>query len=519
MSCRVASADQRLYGNLHHYVDQVLSYERQCVVNKAIDVLPWIELTKLAKENVAGAGLDPNSLIFWDFLMAEAVKWFKRSFFKWMTAPKCSQCGCDTSAIPLQLQPTQEELNYGASRIEGYRCTSCDHLERFPRYNSVEKLLGTCVGRCGEWANCFTFLCRVLQFNVSCRDEICMRFLLNTYQIQVRYVVDLLGDHVWTEYYSLHEKRWIHVDPCEEAIDRPLMYEAGWKKEITFICAFARDHVADVTMRYSSNHGAVINRRLKSSFESPRLYNFLWKTTQRLKACLMENQRKELDVQLACDLVNMMVERTPGQESMGGRTSGSMAWIMSRGEGDGQSGDVKFVFRPSARELACNKMHMKYNCRRDMYERTVGQEIIPGWRNGTYSSYGVFRKEERDWKKAYLARLEGRERGSISWLFEVSEDVTMKDVRIRFCGSRFEDGDISVTVTSGETQVKLNCDQDSGGDLTAIPELAGTKTFCIDCKLSGGVGDCAWQHAQLFRESTESDAEDVTPFEVIICFE
>ena len=34
-------------------------------------------------------------------------------------------------------------------------------------------------------------------------------------------------DHVFTEYYSECEERWIHMDACENEYDKPLLYEVN----------------------------------------------------------------------------------------------------------------------------------------------------------------------------------------------------------------------------------------------------------------------------------------------------
>ncbi len=84
------------------------------------------------------------------------------------------------------MQPLPQEIEWSARNVELYKCDNCGHEVRFARYNNPEKLLETRTGRYGEFANCFTLLCRSLNFDA-------------------RLVLD------WTEVYSNAQKRWLLV--------------------------------------------------------------------------------------------------------------------------------------------------------------------------------------------------------------------------------------------------------------------------------------------------------------------
>lgn len=169
-----------------------------------------------------------------DFIVLETLDYFKNHFFKWVNKPECPNCHSDSDKMvgkgsrgPPTPNPDQ------ISQIEIYYCEMCAKEVTFPRINNPGKLLETRKGRCGEWVNCF-----ILILKAVLGDEARIRYVWNK------------EDHVWCEYYSVKLGRYVHLDPCENAFDNPLLYCENWGKQMSWVIGIGEDYVVDLSSKY-----------------------------------------------------------------------------------------------------------------------------------------------------------------------------------------------------------------------------------------------------------------------------
>ncbi|KAJ8020029.1 Peptide-N(4)-(N-acetyl-beta-glucosaminyl)asparagine amidase [Holothuria leucospilota] len=494
--CMVTTAQTSELGfhqKLRSSADHVYHYEDPQLQQKARSVIPSEELKRKASQRLSSinqGNTDDHPLDVRDFLLLELLKWFKNRFFKWTDSPRCDMCGGGTRSIGM-VEPTAEERRWEAGRVEGYTCTQCNRNVRFPRYNHPGKLLETRTGRCGEWANCFTLCCRAMGF-------------------EARHAVDWT-DHVWTEVFSGSQQRWFHCDPCENVCDRPLLYEHGWGKKLSYVIAFSHEEVVDVTWRYTNHPQDVISRRTECREEwlMDVIAHLNKEKRQRLSAERVKVLEERLPKELAEFLTVKKVQEGEGQ----GRQSGSLAWRLNRGEttsGQAQAAETEnYTFEPVQEEENTKLFHVRYCCASDTYIRVSNQNSsMEGWESCVFKQQNIFRKEEFDWNMVYLAREEGTPRSFISWKFDCSKtDLKINHVTVKACSTTFQSGNIVWSLSDGEKSVRLS----DGTNFEDFTDFRGSTKLILEAKLTGGEGDVAWQHTQLFRMN--SGEVDEFPFD------
>ncbi|CAG9861841.1 unnamed protein product [Phyllotreta striolata] len=462
-----------------------LQYEDKHLQDRAKKLIPVAIMEenaqrrlRLIQTHIKKSKLDDPEISIQDMLILELLRWFKQDFFTWVDSPPCESCGDPTEFSHMS---NDRKLMQYTDRVELHRCKECKKFTPFPRYNDVNILLETRRGRCGEWANAFTLCCRAMGWDS-------------------RYVIDQ-GDHVWTEVYSITQRRWLHCDPCENICDTPLVYETGWNKKISYVVAYSGEDIQDVTWRYTGKHKEVLKRRTACS--EKEFLDALLHIRNKLQKNLSASRRKYLMRRNLMELVEFLTEKTAKSEDRKGRTSGEEMWRIARGETDENGVQSQHVWKINPEDFVDNSVIIRYSAALNKYEYISGGrtiQVLNGWQNGIFESDKIFRKEEIDWKMVYLARNEGVEKGSISWKFDLADcKRTLQNVTVQIVQQTYETGNVGLKLCSSNNCIILPKDTEA----FSMNDFAGASELILTATLSGGKGDTAWQHAQLFRQSSE----------------
>ncbi|KAL2747647.1 peptide-N(4)-(N-acetyl-beta-glucosaminyl)asparagine amidase [Vespula maculifrons] len=515
-SVELSSIENKFFNRIIEQFYNVMRYEDHDLQEKAKKVIPIVQLeiktmerlrkfqkdmkcALLNKEMKSDSSLKEDLVSSIDLFLMELLHWFKYDFFQWIDSPLCTSCSMECSYE--SVRPSSDPK---CSRIEVHRCNTCNAITEFPRYTDPEVLLTSRCGRCGEWANLFTLLCRSLNYDA-------------------RLVYDVT-DHLWTEVWSVTENRWIHVDPCENIIDQPLMYERGWHKKLSYILAYSRDEVQDVTWRYTRNQIDVMARRKKCSEEN--LLDLLQTLNEKRQNSVSYSMaRKQYVIKRRLrELVGMLnfpnIPNNYDDNNYRERTTGSYAWRMARGEVDQHNVKKNYIWDISK---GGKSFILQYFIVRNVYKVIYSDGYIleqkSDWQEGVNCvEGGIFHKTENDWKVAYLSRSANAEYGYVKWSFEVrNPDLCIETFNLQAKTTVFHGANISWEVEGFFPSIKkentsvvipiCTCDN------FATEKLKGATKLNITVKLSGGKGDLAWQHAQLFRESlnnTEKPSMTIT---------
>lgn len=441
----------------------VLKFENKELQDKALEILgPFT--------NEFYSKLDKNTESFChELMMFQLMKWFKENFFKWVDTPTCQFCSSATKFKGINHEINEKNVRYA----EVYECENCHLITDFKRYGICEQLLTVRKGRCGEWAYCFTLFCRSLGW-------------------EARLVVDQT-DHVWTEVWSVSQKRWIHCDPCETALDKPLLYEKGWGKKLSYILAYSNEEVQDVTWRYTSSNDDVLKRRTLCT--ENELLNTILSLSQQRQNNLSTSRFKYLAERRLKECIELLFNcKSANNENYGGRTSGALTWRLARGE----THTNKFIWTPTENEIANKRFELKYSTAMDKYIHD--NSICEGWQNGAYSYSSLFRKEELDWKRVYLCREENCEKSTIEWRFDfTSSDLIVQRITLICTSTLFNNGQIEWKLTGNGFTMDLPVIENI--QEVVIDQMDGANFITLSACLFGGSGDLAWQHSQIFRQS------------------
>lgn len=247
---------------LHLYAERHIGILEDEIEDKPNSIVQWLQSEYGGTSQLLAQHFDTQTPEAQRAALQFFLEWFRTNFPYFYDkchacGASCKQDGLDDGSFLGYVYPNDDELAGKAGRTEIYQCHKCHTVTRFPRFNAASHVLQERRGRCGEYSMLLYRMMRAMGH-------------------EVRWIVDW-ADHVWCELFW--QGRWIHLDPCEAAIDVPFLYQE-WGKQQTYIMAFyaplnnkrqvssCHPTIEDVTAKYTSEGMDVIQERRDTSPEN-----------------------------------------------------------------------------------------------------------------------------------------------------------------------------------------------------------------------------------------------------------
>ncbi|KAJ7387978.1 Peptide-N(4)-(N-acetyl-beta- glucosaminyl)asparagine amidase, partial [Desmophyllum pertusum] len=117
---------------------------------------------------------------------------------------------------------------------------------------------------------------------------------------------------------------------------------------------------------------------------------------------LSEARRKVLLDRQVKELVEFFTIKSVHDGELQGRTSGSLAWRLLRGETKQQAEEEKhepYIYKPTDEEIKEKRLRICFNCIMNKYLRGYDRKLdLSGWQSRVAAYSSISRKVEQDWK-------------------------------------------------------------------------------------------------------------------------
>ena len=148
------------------------------------------------------------------------------------------------------------------------------------------------------------------------------------------------------------------------------------RKSLVYLTGSSQDEVTDVSRRYTADFSQLQPRRRINEHQLSLLIDSINTT----KYSHNPATRQQLLQRRLYEEIDLNTRKSASESEKQGRSSGSLAWRLSRGETKPATAPKSYIFKPSQADLDRGKFSVQYDIARDEYrDGCSGQRLVKGW--------------------------------------------------------------------------------------------------------------------------------------------